>query len=148
MTPTGAPKYPAMAGWVHSEEAHAIREWRRQFRGDAPQKNDTEVTDADIANSNLILWGDEGSNGLYARIASKLPLKWPDGDHALVMIYPNPLNPKKYVVLNSGVTFREEAYVSNALQTAKLPDWAVLDASGKVTDANFFNESWQVERAH
>jgi len=141
--PTGTPKYPAMAGWVQSEEAHAIREWRRQFRGDAPEKKDTEITDADIANSNLVLWGDEDSNRVYARIAAKLPLKWPDGNHALVMIYPNPLNPKKYVVLNSGVTFREEAYASNALQTAKLPDWAILDANGKVTDANFFGESWE-----
>ena len=38
--------------------------------------NDTDVTDADIANSNLVLWGDPGSNKVLARIADKLPVKW------------------------------------------------------------------------
>ena len=43
------------------------------------------------------------------------------------MIFPNPLNPRKYIVLNSGVTFREFSNSSNALQVANLPDFAVVD---------------------
>jgi hypothetical protein len=66
------------------------------------------------------------------------------------MIFPNPLNPKRYVVINSGFTFREYDYLNNARQIAKLPDWAVLDLSvppnsryaGKVVTAGFFNEQW------
>ena len=46
-----------------------------------------------------------------------------------VLIYPNPLNPKKYVVLNSGFTFREYDYLNNARQVPKLPDWAVIDVT-------------------
>ena len=42
-----------------------------------------------------------------------------------MLIYPNPLNPKQYVVLNSGFTFREYDYLNNARQVPKLPDWAV-----------------------
>ena len=34
------------------------------------------VTDADIASSNLILWGDPVSNRILARIADKLPIRW------------------------------------------------------------------------
>ena len=34
------------------------------------------MTDADIASSNLVLWGDPGSNKVLARIADKLPVKW------------------------------------------------------------------------
>lgn len=67
------------------------------------------------------------------------------------MIYPNPLNPKRYVVLNSGFTFRELDYLNNARQTPKLPDWAIVDVSqpptpaepGRIEDAGFFGEQWE-----
>ena len=67
------------------------------------------------------------------------------------MIYPNPLNPRRYVVLNSGFTFREFDYLNNARQTPKLPDYAVVDvrvpttarAPGGIVDAGFFGEKWE-----
>ena len=95
--------------------------------------------DADIAAHNLILWGDPSSNSLIARIAAKLPVQWDKGavrvgsesfgagHHVPVLIYPNPLNPKRYIVLNSGFTFREFDYLNNARQVPKLPDFAVID---------------------
>ena len=69
-----------------------------------------------------------------------------------MLIYPNPLNPKRYVVLNSGFTFREYDYLNNARQTAKLPDWAIVDTTvppspldpGKIVDAGFFGERWDL----
>ena len=72
-----------------------------------------------------------------------------------ILIYPNPLNPERYVVLNSGFTFREHAYMSNALQIPKLPDWAIVDVRtppdgdwpGKIAAADFFDEEWQVRPA-
>jgi hypothetical protein len=152
VTPTGKPAAAAAAPWVASEEKRAIAEWHRQFRGDAQVRNDRDITDTDIANNNLILWGDPGSNRILARIADKLPKHWPsEATHALIMIYPNPLNPNKYVVLNSGFTFREADYLSNARQTPKLPDWAIVDTTvppdgrfpGKIVDAGFFNEDWR-----
>jgi poly(3-hydroxybutyrate) depolymerase len=152
VSPTGKPRAPAVADWVASEEKRAIAEWHRQFRGDAQVRDDRDITDTDIANSNLILWGDPGSNRVLARIADKLPKRWPaEAGQALILIYPNPLNPKKYVVLNSGFTFREADYLSNARQTPKLPDWAVVDTAvppdgrfpGKILQAGFFNEDWQ-----
>ena len=48
-------------------------------------------------------------------------------DHAPIFIYPNPANPSRYIVVNSGFTFRMGARTSNSLQTPKLPDWAVID---------------------
>jgi hypothetical protein len=139
----------------------ATREWRLQFRGDVPVKDDTAITDVDIANSNLILWGDPRSNRLFARIASKLPLHWDRSkftvagttysfhDHVPVLIYPNPLNPKHYIVLNSGFTFADEASTSNALQIPKLPDYAVLNLNTHaVENAGFFDEDWQYAKYH
>ena len=63
----------------------------------------------------------------------------------------DPLNPKKYVVLNSGFTFREYDYLNNARQIAKLPDWAVVDIRtppnarwpGAIASAGFFGERWE-----
>ncbi len=164
VSPTGTAMNSNIGAWVEREEAHAITHWRRQFRGEARIKSDVNVTDADIAGSNLVLWGDPSSNKILGRIIDKLPITWdaqgvrvanrtyaPDG-YVAVMIYPNPLNPKKYVVLNSGFTFREFAYLNNAQQTPKLPDFAVIDVRtptdsrtpGKVFEAGFFGESWEL----
>ncbi len=163
VAPTGQPLNAKVGGWVKSEMDRAVFEWRRQFRGLAPVKNDTQVKDEDIAKSNLILWGDPSSNAVLAKIVAKLPITWTAeklvvngktyaaGDHAPIMVYPNPLNPQKYVVINSGFTYREYDYLNNARQIAKLPDWAVVDLNtapdtqnpGKVEDAGFFDEAWQ-----
>jgi hypothetical protein len=64
------------------------------------------------------------------------------------------LNPRKYVVLNSGITFREYAQPNNSLQVAYLPDYAVVDLTtpadarwpGKVVAAGFFGEKWDLVR--
>jgi poly(3-hydroxybutyrate) depolymerase len=162
--PTGTPMNEVVGKWARSEQDRAIRQWRGLFRGDAQVKDDSAVTDKDIASSNLILWGDPKSNRILARIADKLPVRWtadgvsvgdrryPAATSVPVMIYPNPLNPKKYVVLNSGFTFRESANGSNSWQVAELPDYAVVDIStppdarwpGKIALAGFFGEAWEL----
>jgi dienelactone hydrolase len=162
VTPTGTPLNASVAQWVNGEQQRAITEWRRHFRGDAQVRQDKDITDAEIAASNLILWGDPSSNRILARIADQLPVKWtaegvvignnryPATTSVPILIYPNPLNPKKYVVLNSGFTFREFDYLNNARQIPKLPDYAVIDITtppdyrypGKIVLAGFFNEDW------
>src|SRR6202035_2918897 len=110
----------------------------KQFRGEARVTCDATVSEAEIADNNLILWGDRASNKLLAKIADKLPIRWnadkirvgakeyDASHHVPILIYPNPLNPKRYVVLNSGFTFRDYDYLNNARQVPKLPDWAVV----------------------
>jgi pimeloyl-ACP methyl ester carboxylesterase len=160
--PTGKPMNAQVAAWAADGLTHAIEQWRLQFRGEPRVKNDTDITAADIASNNLILWGDPSSNKLLARMAKKLPIHWdaqsiqlggtnyPADHFAPVFIYPNPLNPAHYVVLNTGFTFSEMADKSNALQIPKLPDYAVVDIKvplakrvpdGVVT-AGFFDEHW------
>jgi pimeloyl-ACP methyl ester carboxylesterase len=161
--PTGNPLNETVGAWTKGELAHATEFWRKVFRGDAPVKDDSSITDDDIKNSNLVLWGDPSSNAVLAKILPKLPLKWDAqtlefrgykldaAHHAPVLIFPNPLNPQKYVVLNSGVTFREQALLNNSDQTPKLPDWAIIDLRtppgpqwpGLVFDAGFFDEQWR-----
>jgi hypothetical protein len=160
--PSGKALHEKVGRWTAAELEHAVLHWRRQFRGEARVKNDNDVTEADIAAHNLILWGDPSSNSLLAKMAGKLPMRWDNdvvrvgsesfdaGHHVPVLIFPNPLNPKRYVVLNSGFTFREYDYLSNARQVPKLPDFAVLDVdvpvsartAGGIVTAGFFNEQW------
>jgi hypothetical protein len=169
--PTGQPWNPAVGKWTLAERDHAVAHWRRHFRGDARIKDDRSLTDADIADHNLVLWGDPQSNGFLKKIADQLPIRWTsdavqagkhtfDAEHHVpVLIYPNPLNPKRYVVINSSFTWREYHYLNNARQTPKLPDWAVIDtrtpvtsqAPGGIAAAGFFGERWEwidPERKH
>ena len=164
--PTGTPLNPGVGAWATNEMAHAIEHWRRQYRGDVRIKDDTAVTDADLAAHHVIVWGDPQGNALLGRMAAKLGVRWdatgvhtPDANYppdrfAAVEIYPNPLNPARYVVVNSGFTFREYDYLNNARQTPKLPDWAVIDitkpvtprAPGGIAAAGFFGEHWEWKR--
>ncbi len=164
--PTYEPLNAAVGQWAKTELAEAAFHWRRYFRGEPRVKDDVLVNAEDIANSNLILWGDPSSNKLLQRIAGMLPIQWTAAGikvgaktydatkHAPAFIFPNPLNPARYVVINSGFTFPQYAAASNSQQTPKLPDWAILDLSvplaervlGKgVVDANFFGEQWQLK---
>ncbi len=163
--PTGQALNEGVGVWTTNELDRAIIEWRRNFRGDAGVKEDRAITDEDISRSNLILWGDPGSNAIITKILPKLPLRWnkdnlfmagkrfASTNSAPILIYPNPLNPKRYVVLNSGFTFRQGSATSNSLQTPKLPDWAIIDLRtppnlkwpGLIVDAGFFNDSWELQ---
>jgi hypothetical protein len=162
--PTGKPLNDKVGEWTQKEMAHAVTHWRKHFRGDARVKDDSAVSAEDISSNNLVLWGDPSSNSLLAKVLPKLPLRWDAKElhfgkkgydaahHVPVLIYPNPLNPKRYVVLNSGFTFREYDYLNNARQVPKLPDHAILDVRtppssrypGKVAAAGFFDEQWRV----
>jgi hypothetical protein len=161
--PTGKSAHPAVEAWARSELELAIRRWKVNFRGDAVVVDDTAVTEEMMRSANLVLWGDADSNAVIAKLRAGLPVKWADGrvavggqeypaeNHVPVLIYPNPQAPGKYVVLNTGHTFRQGSDVTNALQTPKLPDWAVVDISvppsaqwpGRVVTAGFFNEEWK-----
>src|SRR4029434_941982 len=81
--PTGEALNERVGAWAASELDRAIVEWRRVFRGDARVKNDNEITAEDIAQTNLVLWGDPGSNRLLAKILPNLPLKWTQDELAL-----------------------------------------------------------------
>lgn len=61
------------------------------------------------------------------------------------------IHPDRYVVLNSGFTFREYAYLNNARQIPMLPDWAIVSATegrgpqapGLILASGFFDECWR-----
>ena len=161
--PTGTPLNLAVGRWASAELARAMEHWRRHYRGEVRIKDDTAVTEADLAAYHVVLWGDPQSNALLRKIADRLTIRWdakgvhlpgqdfPSDGFVPVLVQPNPLSPRRYVVVNSGFTFREYDYLNNARQTPKLPDWAVVDLSvppgtrfaGRIATAGFFGEKWE-----
>ena len=70
------------------------------------------------------------------------------GDHAPVLIAPNPLNPQRYVVINSGHTFGAREFTgTNALLYPHLGDHAVFQTDGRnatLKASGYFDEGWSL----
>lgn len=163
VTPEESPAEPTFARWLDFELAHFRSRWSALMRGDLIEKRPSELRSEDLRDANLILWGDPESNSQIAAIADQLPVRWhedeiefrgkryPRSGFVPVLIFPNPLNPDRYIVLNSGLTFREGHDKTNSQQNPKLPDWAILGfdrdpdalAAGRVEAAGFFDENWK-----
>jgi hypothetical protein len=118
------------------------------------RKTDEEVSDQDIADKNLILIGTPKENRLLARIAGSLPVQFlADGVQigaakyqgpgvGLVMVYPNPLNPQRYILL------MPPDY--SGLSPLDFPDYVVLapsrqqKQSGRVLARGMFDARWKL----
>lgn len=154
--PTGDAWNPAAQEYGRKTLDRFSADFAKWLRGDPRVKDDRDVSPSDIGAFNLILFGDPGSNSVIAQVVGRLPIRWSKteiamagqkysaADHIPVLIYPNPLNPKRYVVINSGHTFGEKEFrATNALLFPRLGDYAVLGADGSVTLAGLFNENWR-----
>ncbi|MCS7168721.1 MAG: hypothetical protein RMI91_10940 [Gemmatales bacterium] len=141
-------------------------EWSKYMRGDLPMVKDTEVTSDLLANMNLVLFGDPGSNRVLSTILDNLPVRWAKdhlefggqrydaNDHVPVFCYPSPFAPNRMLVVNSGHTFRREDYEgSNALLFPRLGDYAILRLKSEVDPlavevvrAGLFDSYWRLPK--
>jgi poly(3-hydroxybutyrate) depolymerase len=169
---TGRPWNAAVQVYANASLERFAEEWRHYFRGEAPIKDDTAITEDDLRTRNLILFGDPGSNVWIARALPQLPLSWtketlrfesvdyPSADHLPALIIANPLagGEGRYLVLNSGHTFREaELAKLNYLLFPRWGDWAVLQVEPnreaatapleRVVRAGYFDEQWKLPAA-
>jgi dienelactone hydrolase len=154
---TGTPADPKVQEWAEARLKRFADDWSRSLRGDLRIKNDVDVTDQDIEENHLILFGDPGSNRFIARVLPELPLTWnskeielggkfPSDGHTPVLINANPLNRLRYVVINSGHTFGAKDFAgTNALLYPRLGDYAVLKIGERdeVKTEGYFDERWK-----
>jgi hypothetical protein len=96
------------------------------------------ATEADLAKFHVVLFGDPGSNKWIAKL------------NGPALIYPNPLNPAKYVVLNTGLTIEDRGY-NGDYGTPLWGDYAIVKAKegAEVPDllsAGLFDENWKLAR--
>jgi hypothetical protein len=157
-----------MAGRYAEETLSAFLDaYSQYFRGQARVKDDTAVTAADASNHHLVLFGDPESNQVIKGVLGKLPLQWDAGKlslggqsydaarHTIAMIYPNPLQPQRYVVLNTGHSFQaHDMAATNAMLFPRFGDYAVLQlrqpiggaVESEVMTAGYFDEHWKLPR--
>ncbi|MCU1263500.1 MAG: alpha/beta hydrolase: peptidase or carbohydrate esterase, partial [Bryobacterales bacterium] len=160
---------PTGTAWNDAVNQQALRSlarfdrlWAKYFRGHPFMKDDKDVTEADLAKYHLVLFGDPGSNQWIAKLSGKLPVQWtketvtlggksfPAAENFPALIYPNPLNPAKYVVLNSGLTITEREY-NGDYGMPQWGDYAVLKVQpgSEAPDLNIaglFDEAWQLPK--
>ncbi len=169
---TGEPWSKSHQAWSDWTLNRFENEWSKWMRGELPVIDDepVEVVEDDEGRRyledqrNLILFGDPGSNKVIAQLLKDLPIEWtPEklvangetydpNDHAVSLIFPNPLDKRFYVVLNSGHTFHEKDFrASNSWLFPRLGDIAVQrfektdDGFAEETVwADIFNGAWRL----
>jgi dienelactone hydrolase len=114
---------------------------------------DTEIGDADLARYSLLLIGGPEANRVTARLAAKLPLKiTPDQitidgksfaarDAAVQMLYPNPMNAERYVVVVAGSSTNGMYFSDPRLRG--FDEWDYVVADGRIPAAGQQAPSWQ-----
>ncbi len=132
-------KDPEMMEMCRNTADVAIKYWRDWQKQEPRVFKDTELSDADAARYSLQLIGGPDANAVTAKLAARLPISMTaeeitiDGksfkaqNAAVQMIYPNPLNPERYVLLVAGNSV-DGLYVSDPLNR-DLGDWdfAIMD---------------------
>ena len=146
-------------------------EWNSWMHASISPVTDTSVTQDDIATSNLILFGTADSNSVIAAINDLLPIHiWRDrivvgasvyegSQYGLYMVFPNPVNPDRYVVISHGTITGSYDKELEALPWY-WPDYVVFDVNvaPSITvqpplvylpdawvEAGFFDQSWRLD---
>ncbi|MBN2371709.1 MAG: prolyl oligopeptidase family serine peptidase, partial [Vicinamibacteria bacterium] len=109
-------KDPEMRELCRQKAKGFVDGWREWQKHEPRVFKDTEISDADAARYSLLLVGGPDANRMAAKLAARLPLRisteriaidgksFPVEDAAVHMIYPNPLNPERYVWVAAGTS--------------------------------------------
>jgi hypothetical protein len=148
---------------LHQARLQAFDWWRRG-NGYVDVIPDTCVTDSIIARYNLILFGNSYCNSILARIQRDLPIEVSLNDiriesrrlagaSAAMFIYPNPLNPDRFVVVHAGTGQGQRLadFFRTIYAGAGLPDYIIYKDQVRtrgwagVICTGFFDNNWQVD---
>jgi dienelactone hydrolase len=150
---------------LHQTRLEAAR-WWRVGNGYAEILPDTEVTKEVMENYHLVLFGGPEENSVTAQLNKSLPIQMRDnkifldkkelsGDRmAVEFIYPNPVNPKKFVLVHEGIGLdglKLSGFFNPIYSGAGLPDFMIFDEEvklkgwGGIRAAGFFDASWQLD---
>lgn len=151
---------------LHQARLQAYTWWIRA-NGYTEILPDTEITEKEIQDYNLILFGNSETNAIIKKINMKLPIHFDKSkiilgkqiiqksDLCLIEIYPNPLNLEKFVVLCSVTSKKVDKYLNlfSPLHSGSgLPDFIIWDDSAAkygwagVIAAGFFNKNWHLDK--
>lgn len=137
-----ASKDPEMVALCRQKAATFVDGWRDWQKQEPRVFQDTELTGADMARYSLLLIGGPEANSVTARLAAKLPLRissdqisidgkvFPAKDAAVQMIYPNPLNPERYVWVIAGSS--TDGMYFTQLNVNRPNDWDYVITDGHI----------------
>jgi pimeloyl-ACP methyl ester carboxylesterase len=136
-------------------------EWDAFADGQPRVRTDAEITRQDIQDYNLVLFGTPQTNRILGQIAPRLPISIADhrfsvagktyagADLGLVMCYPNPLAPNRYVLIFSGEWYGTKCGINHKYDL--VPDFIVFNTRNYNYDdtnehevAGFFGMNWEV----
>jgi len=116
---------------------------------------DKDLSEDQLKQNNLILYGTFESNSVMKRFAGKLPVEFHGkviriggktyaGDQTTVFaILPHPENPNRYVAIHGGVTVDAITYGSH-IDMGLLPDY-IIYSGGKTLDWGFWGNHWKAQ---
>ena len=166
---SGGDEHAAKTNWEEARWAQVW--WQIWASGNCRIKADTALSQEDVEQYNLILYGNVESNEIVARINDCLPVRFGRGgvvagrelfegeDVALQMVYANPLNAERYVLLNGGVSHLGTANIhkmgldvaSDYFPSSATYDYVVFDNSflgrtqGRYLQAGHFDADWGLQ---
>jgi len=126
------------------------------FHGDFPVKSALQLTQEDIANYSLLLFGGPEQNSVVKRIAGDLPARLMEGvhdeDNGVILIQPNPENPERYVVVWTTRVMERETQEAPATaprgrlgnRLRSLQDYAVV-RDGRIAEQGYFDNNWNLD---
>jgi hypothetical protein len=159
--PTGTPWNPAANDQALRILERFDRQYTLAYRGHIRIKDDKDVSASDFGRYHVILFGDPGSNRWIAKLNGRLgPMQWtkqtvalggrsfPAAESTPAWIYPNPLSPDHYVVINSGLTAAWADWAGD-FPTPRYGDFAIFKVREGADDpeavyAGLFDESWKL----
>lgn len=128
--------------------------WTKNFLNDTCRiKADCEISQDDISKYNLLVIGTEQTNSIYNRIKNMLPARinaknitlgsnaYEGDDLSMVYIYPNPLNPRRYIIIAAGNAKKYYAGMLNNLMFSGWSDY-IINAKGYTLNSGLFNREW------
>ncbi|HLK21749.1 MAG TPA: hypothetical protein VKT81_22525 [Bryobacteraceae bacterium] len=160
--PTGTPWNAAANDQALRILARFDRQYTLAYRGHIRIKDDTAVTAEDFRRYHVVLFGDPGNNRWIAKMNGKLPpLQWTKQNVRLgsksfrssesvpALVYPSPLSPNHYVVINSGLTAAWADWAGD-FPTPRYGDFAIFKVQPDSDDpeavyAGLFDEFWKLQ---
>ena len=170
----GTPDHDPDAALVLRREAQRfVDDWEKLYNVPCRIKPDSKISPSDIEKYSLVLYGNSEQNDVYRKLADRLPIsinssevkigedKW-EGPHAgAKFCFPNPLNPKRYVCVFAGVSWRGSYGINNRFgnwfhwgpfDNYNWYDYLVFDkqthSPATVVTAGFFDPDWRLSEKY
>jgi hypothetical protein len=118
-----------------------------------PLVADGDLSEEQICENNLLLYGSPASNAVLARFGDSIPVSveggtlrvagktYTEDGAAVFAIFPHPQNDQRYAAVHGGVTPDAITWGSH-LDMMLLPDYIVY-ARGEILDWGFWNNAWR-----